>query len=87
MHVRYLPDIESTFLTSDSHCQGPGQDLDPLVLASMDVTRDPTPRIESHLYLEQLARSVAARLKEGQVLAGERIVQVFTLRHDAPWVA
>jgi hypothetical protein len=53
----------------------------------MDVTRDPTPRIESHLYLEQLARSVAARLKEGQVLAGERIVQVFTLRHDAPWVA
>ena len=49
MNVRDLPNAEPTFLAPHSHGQGPGQDFDPLVLAGMEVTRDPTPRIESHL--------------------------------------
>lgn len=86
MNVRCLPDPEPTFLAPHSHGQGPGQNLDPLVLASMDVTRDPTPRIEPHLYLEQLARGFAAGLQEGQVLASQRIVKMFALCHDAPYL-
>ncbi len=48
-NVRDVPDVEPTFLAPHSHGQGPGQDFDPLVLAGMDVTRDPAPRIELHL--------------------------------------
>lgn len=81
MHVRDLPDAELPFLAAHPHRHGPGQDLDPLILASMDMTRDEAPRIEPHLQLEQLARSVSAGLQEGQVLAGERIMQMFTLCH------
>jgi hypothetical protein len=48
MDVRDVSDAEPMFLASHSHAQGPGQDFYPLVLASMEVTRDPTPWIEPH---------------------------------------
>lgn len=68
-------------------CVGCSRGLDSLVLASVEVTRDPAARIESHLQLEQLARGVATGLQEGQVLAGERIVKMLALGHEAPYPA
>ncbi len=62
MNVRDLSDAEAVVFAPHSDGQRPGEDFDPFVLTSVEVTRDPTTRIEPHFELEQLARGLAGRL-------------------------
>lgn len=81
MYLRCLPHTEPTLLAPHPDGHGPSQNLDPLVLPSMDVTRDPPAGIEPHLQPQQLPTGVPSAFQEGQVLTSERVVKVPALGH------
>jgi hypothetical protein len=82
-HVRALTRAEGPVFAAypDRHCSR--HDLDPFVLSRVDVTWDPAPTIEPHLYLEKLPARVRASLQEGQMLAGQGVMKVRTSGHVA----
>lgn len=80
-YLRCLPDPEPTLVAPHADGHRPRQNLDSLVLPSMDMTRDPAPGVKPHLQPEQFPTGVPPVLQEGQVLTSERVVKVPALGH------
>jgi hypothetical protein len=74
--VEAIAGSQLVHLSPHAGAEETGDHLDPLVLAKVHMPRHPTTCIQTNLYLEQITPGLSTGLQEGQVLAGDRIVQV-----------